>query len=153
MTTKTKSAYEIKLPSDKEIVMTRVFNAPRELVFKAHIDPELVSQWWGTRSAKTVVDKLDARVGGAWRYVSYEADGSQYGFRGEFREMNPPEHFTWTFEWEGMLGSICLEKYAFTEQDGKTTLTATSVLQHQRGARRHGCLHGGRRRRVGGSFG
>ena len=128
MTTKTKSAYDIKLPSDKEIVMTRVFNAPRDLVFQAHTNPEFIAQWWGPRGTTTVVDKLDARVGGAWRYVIHGADGSENGFGGEFREIVPPEHFTWTFEWEGMPGHIGLETHVFEEHDGKTTLTTTSFF-------------------------
>lgn len=128
MVTKSKSAYKITLPSDRELVMTRVFNAPRELVFKAHVDPTLIPQWWGRRDYTTIVDKLDVRPGGAWRFVQRRADGSEEGFRGEFREIVPPERFTWTFEWEGMPGHIGLETYTFEEHAGKTTLTATSVF-------------------------
>ena len=82
MVTKSNSAYQVTLPSDREIVMTRVFNAPRELVFKAHVDPTLIAQWWGLRDNTTIVDKLDARPGGAWRFVQRRADGSEEGFRG-----------------------------------------------------------------------
>ena len=128
MVVKTKSAYKVTLPSDREIVMTRVFTAPRELVFKAHVDPTLIPQWWGLRSYTTIVDQLDARPGGKWRFVQRRADGSEEGFRGEFREINPPERFTWTFEWEGMPGHIGLETYTFEEHAGQTTLTATSVF-------------------------
>ncbi len=77
--------------------MTRVFDAPRELVFKAHVDPALIAQWWGLRSNTTIVDQLDARPGGKWRFVQRRPDGSEEGFRGEFREIVPPERFTWTF--------------------------------------------------------
>jgi uncharacterized protein YndB with AHSA1/START domain len=126
MVTKSKSAYQITLPSDRQIVMTRVFNAPRELVFKAHVDPALISQWWGLRSHTTIVDQLDARPGGKWRFVQRGADGREEGFRGEFREVVPPERFTWTFEWEGMPGHIGLETATFEEHAGQTTLTWTS---------------------------
>lgn len=125
---KSKSAYKITLPSEREIVMTRVFNAPRELVFQAHVDPMLVAQWWGLRDNQTIVDQLDARPGGKWRFVQRRADGSEEGFRGEFREIVPPERFTWTFEWEGLPGHVGLETYSFEEHAGQTTLTATSVF-------------------------
>ena len=125
MTTKTNPGYAISLPSDTELIMTRTFNAPRALVFKAHVDPALVAQWWGPRGTTTRVDKLDARVGGAWRFVVH-SHGVDQGFRGEYRELNPSERFAWTFEWEGMPGHIGLETYVFTEHEGKTTLTTTS---------------------------
>ena len=128
MVTKSKAAYQVTLPSEREIVMTRVFNAPRELVFRAHVEPALVAQWWGLRSNTTIVDRLEARPGGAWRFVQRRADGSEEGFRGEFREIVPPERFTWTFEWEGMPGHVGLETYVFEEHDGQTTLTATSYF-------------------------
>jgi uncharacterized protein YndB with AHSA1/START domain len=128
MVAKSNSAYKVTLPSDREIVMTRVFNAPRELVFKAHVDPTLIAQWWGLRSNTTIVDQMDARPGGKWRLVQRRPDGSEEGFRGEFREIVPPERFTWTFEWEGMPGHVGLETYTFEEHAGKTTLTATSVF-------------------------
>ena len=126
MVAKTKNAYQITLPTETEMVMTRVFNAPRALVFQAHIDPALVAQWWGPRAYTTIVDKLEARAGGAWRFINRRADGSEEAFRGEYREMAPPEHFTWTFEWEGLPGHIGLETFTFVERDGQTTLTVTS---------------------------
>src|SRR5206468_8621629 len=100
MVAKTKNAYQITLPSETEMVMTRVFNAPRALVFQAHIDPALVAQWWGPRAYTTIVDKLEARPGGQWRFINRRADGSEEAFRGEFREIVAPERITWTFEWE-----------------------------------------------------
>ncbi len=128
MIAKSNSAYKVTLPSEREIVMTRVFNAPRELVFKAHVDPTLIPQWWGLRGNTTIVDKMDVRPGGVWRLVQRRADGSEEGFHGEFREIVPPERFTWTFEWEGMPGHVGVETYTFEEHAGKTTPTATSVF-------------------------
>ena len=128
MVAKSKSVYKLTLPSEREIVMTRVFNAPRELVFKAHVDPTLIAQWWGLRGNTTIVDQLDARPGGKWRFVQRRLDGSEEGFRGEFREIVPPERFTWTFEWEGLPGHVGLEKYTFEEHAGQTTLTTMSVF-------------------------
>lgn len=128
MVTNSKSAYVVTLPSDREIVMTRVFNAPRELVFRAHVDPALIAQWWGLRGNTTIVEKLEARPGGKWRFVQRRPDGSQEGFHGEFREIVPPERITWTFEWDGMPGHVGLEKYTFEEQVGQTTLTTISYF-------------------------
>lgn len=129
MATKSSSAYQVTLPSDREIVMTRVFNAPRELVFRAHVDPALIPHWWGPRGNTAVVDKLDARPGGAWRFVVRRDDGSgEIAFYGEFREVVPPERFTWTFGFDGLHGPPGLETYVFEERDGKTTLTSTAYF-------------------------
>jgi uncharacterized protein YndB with AHSA1/START domain len=118
----------LTLPSDREIVMTRVFDAPRELVWKAYTDPEAIPQWWGPRRHATTVDKMDVRPGGAWRYVSRDADGNEYAFRGEYREVVPPERIVATFEFEPMPGHVSVETLTLVEHDGKTTLTNTSVF-------------------------
>ena len=109
----------------RQLVITRVFDAPRALVFKTYTDPELIPQWWGI-SAQTTVDAMDVRPGGRWRYVQRDTQGNEQGFRGEYREVTPPERLSYTFEWEGMPGHIILETLVFDEQDGKTTITNTS---------------------------
>jgi uncharacterized protein YndB with AHSA1/START domain len=128
MTERKSGALTISLPSDLEIVMSRVFDAPRELVFKAMTDPNTVPKWWGPRSSTTVVDKMDVRPGGLWRYVITEADGSINAFNGVFREITPPLKLVYTFEWEGLPGHIMLETTVFEEHDGKTTVTATDLF-------------------------
>jgi uncharacterized protein YndB with AHSA1/START domain len=128
MTTENTSRLTVTLPSDLEIAMTRTFDAPRALVFKAFTDAELIPNWWGQRDSTTVVDKLDLRPGGEWRFVAHTPDGTEYGFHGEFREISPPERFTWTFEFEGMPGHVLVETMTFTEADGKTTYTSNSVF-------------------------
>ena len=112
---------------DLEIVITRELDAPRELVFKAITDPTLISKWWGPRRYTTVVDKMDVRPGGAWRFVHRGADG-EFAFRGVYREIVPPEKIVQTFEWEGMPGHISVETLTLEEIDGKTRITATSVF-------------------------
>jgi len=112
----------ISLPSDREILITRVFDAPRELVFRAHTDPALIPLWWGPRSTTTIVDKMDVRPGGKYRFVHRTDDGSEYVFHGEFREIVPPERIVQTSELEGSPG-IVLETLTFDERDGRTTLT------------------------------
>ena len=115
-------------PSDREIGMTRVFDAPRELVFRAYTDAELIPQWWGLRTHTTIVDVMDVRPGGAWRYIQRDQDGNEYAFRGEFREIVPPERLVSTFEYEGMPGHIAVDTAVFDEVDGKTTVTVTSLF-------------------------
>lgn len=114
--------------SDREVQMSRVFNAPRELVFRAHTDAALVSQWWGMGNS-TRVDKLELQVGGQWRFVQSSPDGNEYAFRGEYREITPPERLVNTFEFEGMPGHILVETHVFKElENGQTKLISTSVF-------------------------
>ena len=117
----------VTTPSDREIVMTRVFDAPRDLVFEAHTSCEHMSRWWGPRKYETVSCEMDFRPGGAWRIVHRGPEGEIPGFRGEFREIVRPERIVWTFEWEGMPGHVSVDTLTLEEHDGKTTLTATSV--------------------------
>jgi uncharacterized protein YndB with AHSA1/START domain len=116
-------------PGKHDIVITRSFNAPRELVFKAYTDPKLVSQWWGSGSGTTIVDKMEVKAGGVWRYVQREQDGNEYGFHGVYHQIMSPERIVHTFEFEGMPGHVLLETITFEEHDGKTTITDTSVFQ------------------------
>jgi len=115
----------ISLPSDREILITRVFDAPRELVFRAHTDPALIPLWWGPGSTTTIVEKMDVRAGGKYRFVHRSEDG-EYVFHGEFREIVPPERLVQTSELEGMPG-VVLETITFEEQDGKTMLTVLDL--------------------------
>jgi uncharacterized protein YndB with AHSA1/START domain len=128
MVNKASDTTTFSTPSDREIVMTRIFDAPRELVFKAYTDPNAIPQWWGPRRYTTTVDQMDVRPGGAWRFVNQGPDGSEFAFRGEYREIIPPERLVYTFEFEGMPGHILVETITFEEHDGKTTLTNTSLF-------------------------
>jgi uncharacterized protein YndB with AHSA1/START domain len=119
---------KVTLPSDKEILVTREFDAPREVVFKAMTDPKLIPQWWGPRSDKTTVDKMDVRPGGAWRFVSTGPNGT-YAFRGEYREIVPSEKIVQTFEFEPMAGHISVETATLTDlPGGRTLFTSRSVF-------------------------
>jgi len=119
---------KVTLPSDKEILVTREFDAPREVVFKAMTDPKLIPQWWGPRSDKTTVDKMDVRPGGAWRFVSTGPNGT-YAFRGEYREIVPSEKIVQTFEFEPMAGHISVETGTLTDlPGGRTLFTSRSVF-------------------------
>jgi uncharacterized protein YndB with AHSA1/START domain len=119
------SKLQVTTPSDREIVMTRVLDAPRDLVFEAHSSCEHMTKWWGPRKYEVADCEMDFRDGGEWRIV-HRAPGEEHGFHGEFREIVRPERITWTFEYEGMPGHVSVQTVTFDEQDGKTTLTATA---------------------------
>lgn len=123
MATAPKRDLKVTVISDLEVTLTREFDAPRELVFKAMTDPRLIERWWGPRNYRTVVDHLDARPGGTWRFRNIAADGGEHAFRGEFKEITPPERVVWTFEYEPLPGHISVETMTLTEQDGRTLLT------------------------------
>src|SRR5688572_29201635 len=91
-------------PGQHDIVMSRQFAAPRELVFKAFTDAALIPKWWGPSSVTTTVDQMDVRMGGIWRYVQRDAEGNEYGFHGVYHEVVRPERLVFTFEWEGLPG-------------------------------------------------
>jgi uncharacterized protein YndB with AHSA1/START domain len=121
---------KVETPEDRpETIMTRTFNAPRELVFKAHSSCEHVSKWWGPRRHSFASCEMDFVEGGAWRYVLRNEDGSEeYPFKGEFREIQAPERLTWTFifDVEPFKEHETLETIVFSEEDGQTTVTVTS---------------------------
>ncbi|MFI5494165.1 SRPBCC family protein [Actinoplanes sp. NPDC051859] len=132
------STIAISTPSDTELVMSRSFDAPKDLVFAAHTQAEHIAHWWGRGNPLDVT--IDFRVGGTWRFVE-TADGQQHAFRGEFRAIEAPDTFTWTFEYEPMAGHVAVERYVFTEQDGKTTVTSTTTFSNQ--ADRDGMIESG----------
>jgi uncharacterized protein YndB with AHSA1/START domain len=116
-------------PGTLEIYVTTTFDAPRELVFKAYTDPELIPHWWGPRYLTTEIDKLEARSGGAWRFVQRDPDGNEYSFHGVFHEVAAPDRIVQTFEYEGMPGHVTLETATFEDLGGKTRVLAQSVFQ------------------------
>lgn len=116
-------------PGKQEIVMTRVFDAPRELVFEVYTDPNRIPEWWGPKVLTTIVDRMDVRPGGIWRFIQHDPDGNEYGFHGVYHAVEPPERFVYTFEFEGMPGHVLLETATLDEQDSKTTMTVQSVFQ------------------------
>jgi len=123
-----KVAYEIE-PGKQEIVMTRTFDAPRELVFKTMMDPKLIPQWWGPSYLTTTVDEMEVRPGGKWRYVQRDPEGHEHAFHGVYHDITAPERFVCTFEYEGVPGHVLLETVTLEEVDGKTKMTDQSVFQ------------------------
>jgi uncharacterized protein YndB with AHSA1/START domain len=122
---------KVSTRSDREIVSERIFDAPRERVFAAFTDPELIPRWWGPRSQTTTVDVMEVRPGGSWRFVCRDADGSETAFRGTFREITPPERIVQTFEWEGMPGHVAVETAIFEDLGDRTKFTGISLFHTQ----------------------
>ena len=119
-------------PGKQEVVITREFDAPRELVFKAVTDPKLIPQWWGPRYLSTEVDKMDVRPGGQWRFINRNAEGNEFGFHGVYHEILAPERIIDTFEFEGLpeTGHVALETMKLEElSGGRTRLITQSVFQ------------------------
>ena len=131
-----KAGLRVTTPSDREIAMTRIFDAPRRLVFDALTKPELVKKWLlGPPGWTMPVCEIDARVGGAYRFQWRGADGTEMGSRGVCREIVPPERFVATERFDDpWYPGEAQVTYILTEQDGKTTLTLT-VLYESREAR------------------
>ena len=118
---------KITTPTDREIRIERIFNAPRERVWQAMTDPKLIAQWWG-RGNKLVVERFEPQRGGHWRFVEHAPDGVN-GFEGRFREVTPPERVVQTFEWDGMPGYVIVETGTLEDLgDGRTRFVMTSLF-------------------------
>ena len=130
----------VTTPSDREIRVERIFAAPRERVWKAMTDPELVKQWWG-RGNNLVIERMEVKRGGHWRFVEHSPDGV-HGFEGRYREVTPPERVVQTFEWDGMPGHVILEDMRLEDLgDGRTRLVTISLFFTNE--ERDGMLHSG----------
>lgn len=125
-----KYKHTLTLPTDKTITVERIFNAPIEKVWRAHTEQKLLSQWWG-RGNKLDIETYELKVGGKWRFVEH-AEGKEFGFSGEFREIKPMTRIVMTFGWDGMPGKSILNALDLQDLgDGRTKLVATSTFQTQ----------------------
>ena len=134
-------AATVTLPTDEQILITREFDAPKELVYKAFTTPELVERWWTAKRGEMTTCEIDLRVGGKWRYVMRTQDGIEVGFHGEYREIVPNERIVSTEEFEGMPGEESLNTATFTERDGRTTLEI--LVEHKSKATRDAHIESG----------
>lgn len=121
---------KVSTPTDREIVLTRVFDAPRELVFDAFTQPELLKLWFGPRGWSLVVCEVDLKVGGGFRFILRGPDGREMGMHGIWREISPPERTIHMESFDDYPGESQVTG-VFTEQAGKTTLTATVLYPSQ----------------------
>ena len=118
----------VTTPSDREIRIERVFDAPRDRVWRAFTDPELLAQWWG-RGNKLVIERMELEKGGHWRFVEH-SDQGVHGFEGRYREVTPPERIVQTFEWDGMPGYVVVETLTLEDLGGGRTKVVTRSLFH-----------------------
>ncbi|MEV0715078.1 SRPBCC family protein [Asanoa sp. NPDC050611] len=137
----------VTTPSDLEVKMVRVFDAPKALVFAAHSEPEHIKHWWGRGNPLDI--QMDFRVGGRWRFVEHAPDGD-WAFRGEYRDIQAPDRIVQTFEFEGMPGKVCEETLELTEEGGKTTVT--SVTRFDTKEERDGMIDSGMSEGAGQSY-
>jgi uncharacterized protein YndB with AHSA1/START domain len=132
MTTKEKTVEKTEYviePGKQEITITRVFEASRELVFKAFTDPKVVAQWFGPREYTTTIDKMEARPGGLWRFVQRDQNGNEFAFHGVHHDIVAPERIVATFEFEGVPGHVLLQTVTFEPLGGKTRMVEQLVYQ------------------------
>ena len=135
-------------PGKQELFITREFDAPRELVYKAHIDPDLYVQWLGPRGYEMILETFEPHSGGRYRYIHKDKDGSEYGFHGVFHEMSE-ELMIQTFEFEGLpeRGHVILDTMRLEELPGNRT-RATIQSVYQSVADRDGMVESGMERGV-----
>jgi uncharacterized protein YndB with AHSA1/START domain len=134
-------------PGKLDLFVMREFEAPRELVFKAYTDPELVKQWLGPRKLKMTIEKFESKDGGTYRYIHEDPQGNKFAFRGVNHEVMPPERIIGTFEFEGLpeRGHVALQTARFEAlPGGRTRVTSQSVFQSV--ADRDGMLRSGMER-------
>lgn len=116
-------------PGRQDIVIRRTFDAPREVVFGALTDPALIPQWWGPRRYETIVDRMEPRPGGQWRFINRAADGTEFAFKGVYHDVVAPERIVQTSEFEPLAGHVSLDTATLEERDGRTMMTSVSVFQ------------------------
>ena len=147
--TATTTRATITTPTDREIHIERIVNAPRDHVWRAYAEPALLRQWWG-RGNQLDIERMEFTRGGHWRYVEHGPNGIA-GFEGRYREVTPPERFVRSFEWDGMPGHVAIEFVTLTDVgDGRTRITI--VMQMHTTAERDGFLHAGMQQGMDGSF-
>lgn len=114
-------------PSDREIRVERIVNAPRDRVWKALTDPSLVAQWWG-RGNELLIERMEVVRGGHWRYVE-RVGNEEHGFEGRYREVVAPERLESTFEWDGMPGHVAVQTMTLEDLgDGRTKIVSVSLF-------------------------
>jgi uncharacterized protein YndB with AHSA1/START domain len=136
------TATRITTQGDLEILQERVFDAPRELVYRAINDPELLPRWWGPRYLTTTVERMDVRPGGKWRFIQVAPDGGEHAFNGEYLEVVAPERVVLTFNYEGIPGDHeAVNTMVLSDEGGKTRMTSTTRFKTQ--ADRDGMVQSG----------
>jgi len=132
MSEKKNKTHLVAEPGKQEVLITREFDAPRELIFKAYTDPKLYIQWLGPRGYSMRLETFEPTSGGCWRYIHIDQDGNEFGFHGVHHEVTAPERIIETFEFEGLpeAGHVVLETIKFEElPGGRSRVTTQDVFQ------------------------
>jgi uncharacterized protein YndB with AHSA1/START domain len=129
MSVTTKQSAKVTLPADDQILITREFDAPRHLVFRAWTEPDLIRRWWHANRGEIKSVEVDLRVGGTWRYVMVADGDVEVAFHGEFLEIVPDERVVHTEVYEAMPDGQAVETVEFNEVDGRTLVTMLVQLQ------------------------
>ena len=116
----------VTTPREREIVAECVLDAPRDRIWEAFTDPELIPEWWGLRDDTTIIEELDIRPGGTWRVIQRAPDGGESALTGTYREVAPPERMVHTFEWEP--GRVLVETAELEDLGERTKVTITSLF-------------------------
>ncbi|HEY0002917.1 MAG TPA: SRPBCC family protein [Actinoplanes sp.] len=144
---------KVTLPADNQILITREFDAPRHLVWRAYTEPELIKRWWAGERGEVASVEVDLRVGGHWRYVMVASPGFEVAFHGEYREIAAPERLVNTEAFEGIPdpdGNAALVTVTLTEKDGRTFLEA--LVEHKDQAGRDMHINSGMESGMQGSY-
>ena len=137
----TKGTAKVTLPTDEQILITREFDAPKHLVYKAWTTPELVRRWWAGTMGEMTIAEMDVRVGGTWRWVMIANEGMEVAFHGEYREIVQDERIVSTEVYEGFPDGESLNTMSLTESDGRTTMSI--LVQHSCKEHRDGHINSG----------
>jgi uncharacterized protein YndB with AHSA1/START domain len=132
---------KVTLPADDQILITREFDAPRHLVFRAWTDPDLIPRWWHANRGEIKSVEVDLRVGGKWRYVMVANEDFEVAFHGEYLEIVPDERVVSTEVYEGMPDAQAVDTVEFNEVDGRTLVTL--LVQHQKKEHRDAHIESG----------
>jgi uncharacterized protein YndB with AHSA1/START domain len=131
----------VTLPTDTQILITREFDAPKHLVYKAWTTPELIKRWWSGERGEVTLAEVDLRVGGMWRYVLIANAGFEVAFHGEYREIVPNERLVNTEVYEAIPDDFAVDTLTLSEEDGRTTLTM--LVDHNSKEARDGHIDSG----------
>ncbi|GLY31283.1 SRPBCC family protein [Kineosporia sp. NBRC 101731] len=140
----------VTLTGDTTILITRDFNAPRDLLWRAWTEPELIRRWWAGEKGTVTLVESDLRVGGTWRQVMVADGGFEVGFHGEFREIVELEKIICTETFEGMPDAYSVNTITFSEQDGRTGLVM--LIEHTQAAHRDAHIGSGMEEGMQGSM-
>ena len=136
-----KGAAVVTLPTNTQVLITRDFDAPKHLVYKAWTTPELIKRWWSANRGEVTGAHVDLRVGGTWRWVMVTNGGFEVAFHGEYRELIPNERIVYTEVYEGAPEADAVTTLTFTEKDGRTTVTI--LVQHKNQEHRDAHINSG----------